>query len=81
MYVLVNFPVSVFIFPLFLGMVMYANGYKTKEKQKLTGTYIKNLGLVSICPWTYPQNARFLANGGLKCEISSRFTGRDGRTY
>ena len=46
MYVLVNFPVSVFIFPLFLGMVMYANAYKTKEKQKLTGTYTgKNNGL------------------------------------
>ena len=25
-----------FIFPLFLGMVMYANEFKTKEKQKLT---------------------------------------------
>ena len=41
MYVLVNFPVSVFIFSLFLGMVMYANGYKTNEKRKLKGkTYI-----------------------------------------
>ena len=28
------------IFPLFLGMVMYANKFKTKEKQKLTETYI-----------------------------------------
>ena len=28
------FPV-IFIFPLFLGMVMYANEFKTKEKQKL----------------------------------------------
>ena len=26
-----------FISPLFLGMVMYANEFKTKEKQKLTG--------------------------------------------
>ena len=26
----------IFIFPLFLGMVMYANEFKTKEKQKLT---------------------------------------------
>ena len=28
------------IFPLFLVMVMYANEFKTKEKQKLTATYI-----------------------------------------
>ena len=26
----------IFIFPLFLGMVMYANVFKIKEKQKLT---------------------------------------------
>ena len=26
----------IFIFPLFLGMVMHANEFKTKEKQKLT---------------------------------------------
>ena len=26
----------IFIFPLFLGIVMYANEFKTKEKQKLT---------------------------------------------
>ena len=26
----------IFIFPLFWGMVMYANEFKTKEKQKLT---------------------------------------------
>ena len=30
-YVVVNF-----IFPLFLGMVMYANEFKAKENQKLT---------------------------------------------
>ena len=30
----------IFIFPLFLGMVMYSNEFKTKEKQKLTS--IKN---------------------------------------
>ena len=29
----------IFIFPLFLCMVMYANEFKTKEKQKLTATY------------------------------------------
>ena len=26
----------IFVFPLFLGMVMYANEFETKEKQKLT---------------------------------------------
>ena len=26
----------IFIFPLLLGMVMYANEFKTKEKQNLT---------------------------------------------
>ena len=31
-----------FIFPLFLGMVMYANEFKTKEKQKLTEIKKKN---------------------------------------
>ena len=37
-YVVVNFLIQlIFIFPrLFLGMVMYANEFKTKEKQKLT---------------------------------------------
>ena len=36
-YVVVNFLFQlVFIFPLFWGMVMYANEFKTKEKQKLT---------------------------------------------
>ena len=35
-YVVVNFLFQViFIFPLFLGMVVYANELKTKEKQKL----------------------------------------------
>ena len=35
-YVVVNFLSQViFIFPLFLGMVIYANKFKTKEKQKL----------------------------------------------
>ena len=34
--VVVNFLSQViFIFPLFLGMVIYANKFKTKEKQKL----------------------------------------------
>ena len=34
-YVVVNFLFQlIFIFPLFLGMVMYANEFKTKEKQK-----------------------------------------------
>ena len=28
---------SIFISALFLGMVMYVNEFKTKEKQKLTG--------------------------------------------
>ena len=36
-YVIVNFLFQlIFIFPLFWGMVMYANEFKTKEKQKLT---------------------------------------------
>ena len=36
-YVAVNFLFQlIFIFPLFWGMVMYANEFKTKEKQKLT---------------------------------------------
>ena len=36
-YVVVNFLIQlIFIFPLFWGMVMYANEFKTKEKQKLT---------------------------------------------
>ena len=35
-YVVVNFLSQViFIFPLFLGMVIYANEFETKEKQKL----------------------------------------------
>ena len=35
-YVAVNFLFQViFIFPLFLGVVVYANDFKTKEKQKL----------------------------------------------
>ena len=38
-YVVVNFLSQlIFIFPLFLGVVMYANELKTKEKQKLTDT-------------------------------------------
>ena len=37
MYVVVNFLSQlIFIFPLFLGMVMYANEFETKEKLKLT---------------------------------------------
>ena len=36
-FVVVNFLFQlIFIFPLFWGMVMYANEFKTKEKQKLT---------------------------------------------
>ena len=36
-YVVVNFLFQlIFIFPLFLGVVMYANEFKTEEKQKLT---------------------------------------------
>ena len=36
-YVVVNFLFQlIFIFPLFWCMVMYANEFKTKEKQKLT---------------------------------------------
>ena len=35
-HVVVNFLFQlIFIFPLFLGMVMYAKQFKTKEKQKL----------------------------------------------
>ena len=33
--VVVNFLSQVIFFPLFLGMVMYANEFETKEKQKL----------------------------------------------
>ena len=41
MYVIANCLFQlIFIFPLFWGMVMYANEFKTKEEQKLTG--IKN---------------------------------------
>ena len=37
MYVVVNFLSQlVFIFPLCLGMVMFANEFEKKEKQKLT---------------------------------------------
>ena len=36
-YVAVNFLFQlIFVFPLFLGMVMHANEFETKEKQKLT---------------------------------------------
>ena len=36
-YVVVNFLFQlIFIFPLFWGMIMYANEFKTKGKQKLT---------------------------------------------
>ena len=36
-YVAVNFCLQLnFILPLFLGMVMYDNEFKTKEKEKLT---------------------------------------------
>ena len=36
-YVVVNFLFQlIFIFPLFWGMVMYANEFKRKEKQKLS---------------------------------------------
>ena len=34
---------SIFISALFLGMVMYANEFKTKEKQKLTGVQRKSV--------------------------------------
>ena len=40
----------IFVFPLFLGMVMYANEFETKEKQKLTE--IKNK-LQHMQTWTY----------------------------
>ena len=33
----------VFIFPLFLAMVMYANEFETREKQKLTTTFTNRL--------------------------------------
>ena len=37
MYVVVNFLSQlIFIFPLFLGMVIHANEFETKEKLKLT---------------------------------------------
>lgn len=45
-YVVVHFFFQlIFILPLFLGMAMYANELKTKEKQKLTTTYT----LISHC--------------------------------
>lgn len=56
MCVLVNFPVSVFIFPLFWGVVMY--GYKTKEKQKLTKHIFKTLDL---CPFAHGLTAKTLS--------------------
>ena len=34
---------SIFISALFLGMVMYVNEFKTKEKQKLTGVQRKSV--------------------------------------
>ena len=37
----------IFIFPLFLGMVRYANEFKTKENQKLTE--IKKLTATGRC--------------------------------
>ena len=38
--VVVNFLSQlIFIFPLFLGIVMYLNEFETKEKQKLTAAY------------------------------------------
>ena len=50
-YVVVNFLFQlIFIFPLFWGMVMYPNEFKTKEKQKLTE--IKNW-LQHIQNYTY----------------------------
>ena len=52
MYVVVNFLSQViFIFPLFLGMVIYANEFETKEKQKLPE--LKNL-LQHIYILSYP---------------------------
>ena len=47
-YVVVNFLSQlIFIFPLFLGMVMYANDFETKEKQKLSE--IKKLTATHTC--------------------------------
>ena len=34
---------QIFISALFLGMVMYVNEFKTKEKQKLTGVQRKSV--------------------------------------
>ena len=54
-YVAVNFLFQlIFVFPLFLGMVMYANEFETKEKQKLTEIknklqHIHSRSTVSIC--------------------------------
>ena len=54
-YVVVNFLFQlIFIFPLFLGMVMYAKQFKTKEKQnlteikKLTTTYTRHFPEVIV---------------------------------
>jgi len=48
LHVVVNFLFRLsFIFPLFLGMVMYANEFKTKEKQKLTE--VKKLTATYVC--------------------------------
>ena len=43
----------IFIFPLFLCMVMYANEFKTKEKQKLTEIIKKNNCSISFNIYSY----------------------------
>ena len=50
LYVVVNFLSQViFIFPLFLGMVIYANEFETKEKKTTCNMYMYNI----ICIYTY----------------------------
>ena len=62
----------VFIFPLFLGMVKYANEFKTKEKQKLTATYIQPI----IENHPYEICSHLSENGSQKAEV---FCSREAR--
>ena len=49
MHVVVNFLFQlIFIFPLFLGMVMYANELKTKEIQKLNCNMYRTVKVLKI---------------------------------
>ena len=67
--VVINFFQFIFIFPLFLGMVMYANEFKTKEKQKLTEIKKINCNMyiyihvgVLFCPIHRIRSTLFIVN-------------------